>query len=296
MLNRNDLIARYTVNGETNWTEYRNAVHTYRAAIDTLEQITSAHIADRKTPAETVSEWVSAVGYDVATVALSSWINSVGDWDARVSLSNRTWAVRVTESFDGSSAIDLCIYSDRIHRAHLDQLADAFRAYVPEAPKPTEPETVEPEAPQESQEAPQSDEATEAETSAQDWTPAPGDVVCVSGGYHANSNGLFFIASESGRGWWLEPLTKAGKIKKTGAQGWPLVSYCSDRQKNREADRHNATHAKMEPAPEVPTCYVAEYFRTKAAELDERYASIGEQSAYFVEQSRPYGALSAIVY
>lgn len=95
-------------------------------------------------------------------------------------------------------------------------------------------------------------------------TFAPGDIVRVSGGYFANSNGLFFIAHASGSDWWLEPITKAGKIKKNGAQFWPLKSFCSDSFKNAAARKHNAEHAKMELAPGVPSCYVAQYFRDEA--------------------------------
>ena len=98
-------------------------------------------------------------------------------------------------------------------------------------------------------------------------TFTPGDVVRVSGGYFANSNGLFFVAHPSGSSWWLEPITKAGKIRKTGAQFWPLTSYCSDRLKNAAARKHNAEHATMEKVEGVPTCYIAEYYRKKAAEL-----------------------------
>ena len=89
-------------------------------------------------------------------------------------------------------------------------------------------------------------------------TFTPGDVVRVSGGYFANSNGLFFVAHPSGSSWWLEPITKAGKIRKTGAQFWPLTSYCSDRLKNAAARKHNAEHATMEKVEGVPTCYIAE--------------------------------------
>lgn len=126
----------------------------------------------------------------------------------------------------------------------------------------------------------ESAEQTETEASAKEWTPAPGDIVRISGGYHANSNGLFFITECTQRGgYWLHPLTKAGKLRKASVQSWPLVSYCSDRQKNREARKHNAEHARMEPAPEVPTCYVAEYFRQQYAEKVER-AEIQERRGY----------------
>lgn len=284
MLTKENLIQSLTVNGETNWTEYRETVKTYRAALADLAERVSKDAAEGRTPAETVTAWVSAVGYNVACVALGSAVNCVGDWDARIGRTARKWAEAV--GYDRNSAMDMYLFTDRVHNCHKEQLVFALMEYKPEDPKPTEPEAVEPEAPKEAQEAPQSDEATEDETGAQEWTPAPGDVVRVSGGYHANSNGLFVIESESGRGWWLLALTKAGKIKKTGSQSWPLVSYCSDRQKNREAARHNAIHAKMEPAPEIPTCYVAEHFRTKAAELGERAADQERRGYAWSEETR----------
>jgi hypothetical protein len=116
---------------------------------------------------------------------------------------------------------------------------------------------------------------------AQDFQP--GDVVRITGGYHANSNGIFFVALSTKPGnYWLHPLTKAGKLRKASVQSWPLVSYCSDSRKNYEARKHNSEHARIEAAPEVPTCYVAEYFRqeyTKAAEWAEHQERIGALSA-----------------
>lgn len=282
MKTKNELIQACTVNGETNWSEYRETVRSYRAALADLKERAFKDRTERRTPAETVAAWVEAVGYETAQTVLGSCVNACGDWDERISRSARTWAAGV--GYDRASALDLTVYTDSIHRCHIDQLARAMMEY-----KPAEPETVEPEAPkaeQDAQKAPQSDEATESGTSSKEWTPAPGDIVRVSGGYHANSNGLFFIASESGRGWWLEPLTKAGKIKKNGAQSWPLVSYCSDRTKAREAARHNAQHAKLDPAPEVPTCFVAEWFRTKAAELGERAADQERRGYAWSEETR----------
>lgn len=101
----------------------------------------------------------------------------------------------------------------------------------------------------------------------------PGDIVRISNGYHANSNGLFFVESGKDGKYTLEPLTKAGKLRKASIQFWPLVSYCSDRMKNYEAKRHNEQFATIEAAPEVPTCYVAEYFREKEATARRRLAN-----------------------
>lgn len=108
----------------------------------------------------------------------------------------------------------------------------------------------------------------------------PGDIVRISGGYHANNNGLFFITdSTRNGGYWLHPLTKAGKLRKASVQSWPLVSYCSDSRKNYEAKKHNRENARIELAPEVPTCYVAEYFRQQYAEKIQ-YAENQERAGY----------------
>lgn len=138
MMTKSELIARCTKNGETNWNEYRETVHTYRAAIDTLESIVAADRAEGRTPAQTVAAFVGAVGYDVANIAIASAVNACGDWDKRVSSKARKWAAEMPEALDRDTAIDTRIYSDRIHRAHIDQLARAMAEYTPAPEDPAE--------------------------------------------------------------------------------------------------------------------------------------------------------------
>lgn len=137
-MNKSELIARCTVNGETNWNEYRQTVHTYSAAIDTLESIVAADRADGRTPAQTVAAFVDAVSYDVANIVIASAVNACGEWDKRVSSKARKWAAEMPNAYDRESAIDMRIYSDRIHRAHIDQLARAMMEYTPAPEAPAE--------------------------------------------------------------------------------------------------------------------------------------------------------------
>lgn len=253
---------------------YREYAKTLREAVATLEQIHAEHYTTNDTPAQTVEKYVAAVGYDLAAAVVASMVNRAA-WDGRISNQAKTWAATIKEGHDEESANRLCLYSNKIHMVHLDQIACAFAKYE----RPTDPEGGD--KPTEGQESDKNEEPAEHEAegvqsdteaqSAAPWVPAVGDIVRVSGGYHANSNGLFFIEAESGRGgWWLKPITKAGKLRKASDQSWPLVSYMSDRLKAAEAKRHNQINAKMEPAPEVPACYVADFFRTQAAELAEK--------------------------
>lgn len=138
MMTKSELIARCTVNGETNWNEYRQTVHTYRAAVDTLESIVAADRAEGRTPAQTVAAFVDAVGYEVAQIAIASAVNACGDWDERVSKKARRWAAEMPEALDQDTAIETRTYSDRIHRAHIDQLARAMMEYTPAPEAPAE--------------------------------------------------------------------------------------------------------------------------------------------------------------
>lgn len=275
MINQNDIINACTVNGSTDWTKYREIVRKYRDAVEALKAKTAEDINAGRTPAETIKAWIASVGYETAETVMASLINFVGEYDARISGKVRKWAATIENAFSRDSSVDIPLYCSDIHSCHKDQLARAFMEYQPEEPQPTEPETAptEPET-VETETTPAPAEAVENGPSDTEEAPKefqPGDVVRISGGYHANSNGLFFVTNCTKPGhYYLHPLTKAGKLRKASIQFWPLVSYCSDRQKNYEARRHNAEHARIEAAPEVPTCYVAEYYRQRLAETIER--------------------------
>lgn len=123
---------------KTDLEAYRNSIRSLQSSVKTLEDIYGNHIEG--TPAETVSAFVKAVGYEEAKRTIASLINRSA-WDGRISRLRSAWAASIDEAFDEEAAVDQYIYSSRIHLAHLDQIGAAFMKYVPE-PEP-EPEDLE---------------------------------------------------------------------------------------------------------------------------------------------------------
>ena len=110
---------------------YRDTANATREAVKTLESIYRETI--EKTPAETIAAYVAAVGHDMAVCVLASLVNRSA-WDGRISRRCAEWAKAQENAWDEEAAEKLWIGSDRIHRAHLDQLAAAMMEYQPEEP------------------------------------------------------------------------------------------------------------------------------------------------------------------
>lgn len=116
----------------------RSYIRNMKTAVEVL---TAEYMATRDaTPAETVAVFVRRVGYDVAVATLATLVNRYA-WDGRISRRCSEWAARIPSAFDADAAVQLFIYSDRIHRAHLDQLAEALMQYIP-TEEPAEAEAV----------------------------------------------------------------------------------------------------------------------------------------------------------
>ena len=98
------------------FAEYRAT----RAAVDTLESIYGETI--HATPAVTVKEYVSRVGYDMAVSVIATLVNRSA-WDGRISRRAAQWAETISGAFDEKAAVEVGIYSNRIHCAHLDRIA-----------------------------------------------------------------------------------------------------------------------------------------------------------------------------
>lgn len=99
------------------------------SAVDELEHV--YRITRDATPAETVDAFVAAVGYDDAVAAVATLVNRYSD-DARLSHRVVMWAHGIPSAWNTDAALRLGVFTDRIHRAHLDQLAAAMMAYTPE--------------------------------------------------------------------------------------------------------------------------------------------------------------------
>lgn len=130
MLSKNDLIQRCTVDGVTDWKEYRSDIEARRNHVEVLERIQGEHYATRKTPADTVAEFVDSVGYDAAVATIATLVNRSA-WDGRISQKNAEWAMTVSNALDRQTAVDCYIHAKNIHMAHLDQIADDMRKFTP---------------------------------------------------------------------------------------------------------------------------------------------------------------------
>lgn len=87
-------------------------------------------------PSGTIRAAVAALGYDLTAATVATWITGKTG-DGRITRRNLDFAATVPGAFtlDELRARHLYAPSD-IHPAHLDQLADALREYIPEDPTP----------------------------------------------------------------------------------------------------------------------------------------------------------------
>lgn len=111
----------------------RNILQELRAAVKTLETIHNETLTNDGTPGQTVTAFIEAVGYDTACDVIASLVN-VSAWDGRISSKSVQWSETVGTSLDEEAARNYGIYSDRIHKAHLDQIARAMM----EQPEPVD--------------------------------------------------------------------------------------------------------------------------------------------------------------
>ena len=133
MKNDNTIHEQATANREQ-WFQYRR---TLTANLSTLEALYSAQYDEesplyRSTPEQTVAAFVESVGYEAAVEIVASLVNCSA-WDGRISLRCAEWANAQENSWDEEACIRLQIYSDRIHKVHLDQIAEAMMKYEPTA-------------------------------------------------------------------------------------------------------------------------------------------------------------------
>lgn len=151
MKNVNTIHEQVTANREQ-WFQYRR---TLQSNLSTLESIYAAQYDAESplyhsTPEQTVTAFVDSVGYEAAVEIVASLVN-LSAWDGRISHRCAEWANAQENSWDEDSCIRLQIYTDRIHKAHLDQIAEAMMKYEPT----TEPAAEDAQEAQEAQEAQQ---------------------------------------------------------------------------------------------------------------------------------------------
>ena len=100
--------------------EYRETCKNLRDAIKTLETIYADTCT--MTPADTVEPFVAAVGWDAAASVIATLVNS-NSWDGRISRRAAHWAEEQPGCWSSDCAERMWLYTNRIHMAHLDQIA-----------------------------------------------------------------------------------------------------------------------------------------------------------------------------
>ena len=131
MKNVNTIHEQVTANREQ-WFQYRR---TLESNLSTLEALYAAQYDAESplyhsTPAQTVAAFVESVGYEAAVEIVASLVNRSA-WDGRISRRCAEWANTQENSWDEEACSRLSIYTNRIHTAHLDQIAAAMMKYEP---------------------------------------------------------------------------------------------------------------------------------------------------------------------
>lgn len=99
------------------WIAENRAV---QAAVRALEYVYGETCTT--SPKATVDAYTKAVGMDMAKSIIASLVNRAA-WDGRISRRASEWAKTVQGAYDEKACERLHLYSDRVHRAHLDQIA-----------------------------------------------------------------------------------------------------------------------------------------------------------------------------
>lgn len=112
-----------TTTDTTTTTHKRNTrltVNPLEAAVWTLHSVYNTD----KTPDDTAAALIQREGHDTAAVLLASLVNLYA-WDGRISGRAKKWAATVPAALDENTARKYGVYTT-IHRAHLDQIVNAF--------------------------------------------------------------------------------------------------------------------------------------------------------------------------
>lgn len=103
--------------------DYRTLCADMRSAVKTLETIYSD--TREMTPDDTVSAFVTAIGWNKAASVISTLVNR-SSWDGRISRQAAHWAEEQADCWSSDCAERMWLYTNRIHMAHLDQIAGAM--------------------------------------------------------------------------------------------------------------------------------------------------------------------------
>ena len=107
--------------------EFRKAcTEKLHERITALDEIQSADVTNGESPEHTYSEFENRFGKAIAQHTIACLVNQSA-WDGRISPRNAEWAKRVDGSFDEQTmTFEIGEYT-RMHKCHLDQVADYAR-------------------------------------------------------------------------------------------------------------------------------------------------------------------------
>lgn len=106
---------------ESNREGYFDHKNRLENAVNRLVEIYNATTR----PDATIAAYEVEVGHDLAVEVIASMVNQKA-WDGRIGRETAQWAASQPDSWDENAAFRLGLYSDKIHPAHIDQLACVY--------------------------------------------------------------------------------------------------------------------------------------------------------------------------
>lgn len=110
---------------EENVEAGREYCRAFKSDCEKLDEIRYSN----STPADTVNQFVEAVGLERAIEVIASFINQ-NAWDGRISNANAEWAKAQENVWDEKAMNDGFWCFTKIHLANLDQIAYSMRKYA----------------------------------------------------------------------------------------------------------------------------------------------------------------------
>lgn len=105
--------------------ENHEAFFARKKALGTaMEKLVDIYNATTR-PDATVAAFKVEVGEDTAIEVIASMVNQKA-WDGRIDRRVKAWAAEQENAWDEQAANKLGLCTDRIHPAHLNQIADAM--------------------------------------------------------------------------------------------------------------------------------------------------------------------------
>ena len=96
--------------------------------VETMEAVHADTLQNSNNPHDTARQFIRSVGAETASQCVAAMVRRL-TWDGRISRAAREWAEGVNLSDEWAQRVGE-VYSDRIHAAHLSQIAEAMQAEI----------------------------------------------------------------------------------------------------------------------------------------------------------------------